>query len=69
MTKDKSLESPARRGFFSKAGRGVVGAAALGLAASEAKADETKKLKKGDRTAGEYRETEHVKAAYRTARF
>ena len=66
MTKDKSLKSPARRGFFSKAGRGAVGAAALAVTASSAKAADAPS---DDRKAGSYRETDHVKSAYRTARF
>jgi hypothetical protein len=66
MTKDKSLKSPARRGFFSKAGRGAVGAAALALAATPAKAADKPADSRRD---GSYRETDHVKAAYRTARF
>ena len=66
MTKDKSLKSPARRGFFSKAGRGAVGAAALAVTASSAAAAEKPA---DDRRAGSYQETDHVKTAYRTARF
>ena len=66
MTTDKSLKSPARRGFFSKAGRSAVGAAALAVTASSSAAEEKPADK---RRAGDYRETEHVKAAYRTARF
>lgn len=66
MTKDKSLKSPARRSFFSKAGRGAVGAAALAVAASSANAAEKPS---DERRAGAYEETDHVKAAYRTARF
>ncbi len=66
MAKDDKLKSPARRSFFTKAGSGVAGAAVLGLTAGTAAAAEPKP---DDRTAGSYRETDHVKAAYRTARF
>ncbi len=66
MTKDDKLKSPSRRNFIRGAGTGVVGAAAVGLAVPTAKATEPKK---GDHTSGDYQETEHVKTAYRLARF
>jgi hypothetical protein len=65
-TKDETLKSAARRNFFKTAGKGVAGAAALGVVASTATAAEKPP---GNYTAGDYRETDHVKAAYRTARF
>ncbi len=66
MSNDQELKSPARRKFFRKAGIGigVAGAAAIGASKGPAKAAENS----GDRD-GSYRETEHVKMAYRTARF
>lgn len=67
MAKDDKLKSPARRSFFTKAGSGVAGAAVLGLTAGTAAA--AAEPKPDDRTAASYRETDHVKAAYRTARF
>ncbi len=66
MAKDDKLKSAARRSFFKKAGSGVAGAAVLGLTGGTAAAAEPRS---DDRTSGLYRETEHVKAAYRTARF
>lgn len=66
MAKDDKLKSPARRSFFTKAGSGVAGAAVLGLTAGSAAAAQPRP---GDRTDGSYEETDHVKAAYRTARF
>lgn len=66
MTKDDKLKSPSRRQFIRGAGTGVVGAAAVGLAVPAAKAAEPGK---GDHTDGDYQETDHVKTAYRLARF
>jgi hypothetical protein len=68
MTKDKTLKSPARRMFFLKAGTGVgvVSAAALGLGSGVAQGGEPRR---DDRKAGNYRETKHVRTAYRLARF
>ena len=66
MTKDDKLKSPSRRQFIRGAGTGVVGAAAVGLAVRSANAAEPKK---DDYTTGDYQETEHVKTAYRLARF
>jgi len=66
MAKDEKLKSPTRRTFFTKAGSGVAGAAVLGLTAGAAAAAEP--AAKGS-ASGSYRETDHVKAAYRTARF
>ena len=65
MTKDDKLKSPSRRNFLRGAGTGVVGAASVGLAAPAAVA----KVVKDDHTAGDYQETDHVKTAYRLARF
>ncbi len=68
MSKDKGLKSPARRKFFRKAGIGIgaAGAVALGVPAEPAKAAGTTDGAVRD---GGYRETEHVKTAYRLARF
>ncbi len=68
MTRDKELKSPERRKFFRKAGIGIgaAGAVALGVPAEQAKAAGTAD---SDFRAGSYRETEHVKKAYRLARF
>lgn len=67
MAKDDKLKSAARRSFFRKAGGGVAGAAVLGLTGGTAAT--AAEPRSDDRTAGSYRETDHVKAAYRTARF
>lgn len=66
MSKEQTLKSPERRSFFAKAGIGVAGVAAVGLSGKTAKAatGPAEKSKSGG-----YRETEHVKQAYRTARF
>jgi len=66
MARDEKLKSAARRSFFKKAGSGVAGAAVLGLTAGTAAAAEPRS---DDRKSGSYSETDHVKAAYRTARF
>ena len=66
MARDDKLKSAARRSFFKKTGGGVAGAAVVGLTAGTAAATQPRS---DDRTAGSYRETDHVKAAYRTARF
>ncbi len=68
MSKDNGLKSPERRKFFRKAGIGIgaAGAVALGVPAEPAKAAPTAD---SDVRAGSYRETEHVKKAYRLARF
>jgi len=68
MKKDTSLKSPERRKFFRKAGigAGAAGAIALGLRDEPAKAAE---MTGGGARGASYRETEHVKTAYRVARF
>lgn len=68
MSKDKSLKSPSRRSFFQRAGAGIgmAGATALSLAGGKAKAAEA--VRDGAKT-GAYSETDHVKQAYKTARF
>lgn len=66
MANKETLKSPTRRSFFRKAGSGAVGAAVLGMTAGTAAAAQPRPAGK---TAGDYRETDHVKAAYRTARF
>lgn len=66
MSKDDTLKSRNRRNFFRTAGSSALGVAALGMVAPAAIAAE--KPKDGRET-GDYRETEHVKSAYRTARF
>ena len=68
MSKKKSVTSPGRRHFFKKAGVGVgvAGIAALGLAGKDAKAADASA---DGKTAGAYRETEHVKTFYKLARF
>ena len=67
MIKDRELKSPARRKFFRKAGIGIgaAGAVAMGVPKGPAMATENS----GDVRDGSYRETEHVKSAYKTARF
>jgi len=68
MSEDRILKSPARRAFFRKAGAGVgaAGVVAVGLGRGAEAGDE--KPAKG-REAGAYRETEHVRTAYRLSRF
>ncbi len=67
MDEKQALESPARRAFFRKAGVGVgaAGVLAVGLSGGSSKAQEITKmyLKKSA-----YRETEHVKKFYKSAR-
>ncbi len=69
MSEDKALKSPERRSFFKKAGIGigVAGVAAVGLSGKSA--DATPAGADKDRKAAAYRETDHVKQAYKTARF
>lgn len=69
MDDTRKPKSAERRAFFKKAGLGIgaAGVAAVGLAGSAGA--ETSKDDQKDRTAGAYSETEHVKQAYRTARF
>ena len=66
MARDDKPKSVARRSFFLKAGSGVAGAAVVGLTAGTAAAAEPRS---DDPQSGSYSETDHVKAAYRTARF
>lgn len=69
MSEKQKLASPDRRSFFKKAGLGIgaAGVAAVGLSgtSSEAALSEAPK----DQTASSYRETDHVKQAYKTSRF
>ncbi len=68
MSGKEKLKSPGRRIFFKKAGAGIgaAGVAAVGLSGTSAraavKADQ-------DFKKSSYRETEHVKKYYETARF
>ncbi|MPY70336.1 MAG: formate dehydrogenase [Alphaproteobacteria bacterium] len=67
MSDDRTLKSPDRRAFFTRAGAGVgaAGVVAAGLgreAAAEA-------APKGKPEEGAYRETDHVRTAYRLSRF
>jgi hypothetical protein len=67
MSEKQEPRSLDRRAFFKKAGVGIgaAGAVAVGLGASaEAKVDS-----EGDKKTKAYRETEHVKRVYETARF
>lgn len=66
MTKDVKLTSPTRRDFFRKAGTGAIGAVVLGVTAGSVEAAEPPDR---DHKSGAYRETDHVKSAYHTARF
>ena len=65
MKEEKEIKSVARRAFMKKAGIGVgaVGAVAVGLSKTSAAAAPGTSAKLG------YRETEHVKKYYETARF
>ena len=68
MGEDQALKSPARRAFFRKAGAGagVAGVLAAGLSGQSPQAEE---VTKNDFKKSAYRETEHVKKVYQTARF
>jgi len=68
MSKKKKQVAIGRRDFFKKAGlgAGAVGAAAVGLSASDGKAAEATKSGAGGRG---YQETAHVKKYYELARF
>ena len=67
MAKDKQADgsgvAPDRRGFLKLAGLGAVASGATLVAGSQAKADVRSPTSAG------YRETEHVKRFYETARF
>ena len=67
MGEKQALESPARRAFFRKAGVGVgaAGVLAVGLSGGSPQAQETTKK---DFKKSAYRETEHVKKVYESAR-
>ncbi len=67
MDEKQALESPARRAFFRKAGVGVgaAGVLAVGLSGGSPQAQE---ITKKDFKKSAYRETEHVKKAYESAR-
>lgn len=69
MSEKQKLKSPDRRSFFKKAGLGLgaAGVAAAGLSGASSEAALVKDPK--DHTASSYRETDHVKQAYETARF
>ncbi len=67
MSENREPRSLDRRAFFKKAGVGIgaAGVVAVGLAPiAEATVDP-----KADAKASAYRETEHVKQMYKTARF
>ena len=67
MSENREPRSPGRRAFFKKAGVGIgaAGVVAVGLApTAEATVEPA-----ADAKASAYRETEHVKQAYGTARF
>ncbi len=67
MSENREPKSLDRRAFFKQAGVGIgaAGVVAVGLApVAEAEIEPG-----ADAKAGAYRETEHVKKAYRTARF
>ena len=67
MSKEKSLKSPSRRAFFTKAGAGVV---AVGLSDKSAQAGvkSDNNFKNNDFKKSVYRETEHVKRYNELAR-
>jgi len=68
MGEKQALKSPARRAFFRTAGAGVgaAGVLAVGLSGESPQAEE---ITKKDFKKSAYRETEHVKKVYQTARF
>jgi membrane-bound lytic murein transglycosylase len=66
MNEKKKETAAGRRAFFKKAGAGVIGAVAVGLAAKNSTAAEPSKTASGG--AG-YRESAHVKKYYDLARF
>ncbi len=67
MSENREPKSPDRRAFFKQAGVGLgaAGVVAVGLAPTAEATVEPE----ADAKAGAYRETEHVRKAYRTARF
>ena len=73
MAKRNVVKSPSRRAFLRNAGTGVgaAGLAVAGLAAGDAAKAATKPDAKDftNFKKSSYRETEHVKKAYETARF
>ncbi len=68
MDEKQALKSPARRAFFRTAGAGVgaAGVLAAGLSGESPRAEE---IARKDFKKSAYRETEHVKKVYQTARF
>ncbi len=68
MDEKQTLTSPARRAFFRKAGAGVgaAGALAIGLSGGS---PEAKEITGKDIKKSAYRETEHVRKVYQSARF
>ncbi len=68
MKEEKEIKSVERRAFMRKAGIGVgaVGAVAVGLSKTSAAAATGTGAKPGE---SGYRETEHIKKYYETARF
>ncbi len=66
MSRKKEARVPTRREFFKLAGLGAGAAAAAGLASTAATAAE--EVKRDDRGSA-YRETDHVKTYYESARF
>lgn len=67
MKRTKDLKSPARRDFFRKAGLGL-GAAGLASIGAAGSAGAETKVDHGFKKS-QYRETEHVRQAYETAKF
>ena len=65
MDEKQALESPARRAFFRTAGVGAAGVLAVGLSGGSTRAQE---ITKKDFKKSAYRETEHVKKVYESAR-
>lgn len=65
MDGKQTLKAPARRAFFRTAGVGAAGVLAVGLSGGSPQA---KEITRKDFKKSAYRETEHVKKAYETAR-
>ena len=66
MDEKQTLKAPARRAFFRTAGVGAAGALAVGLTGGSPQAEE---ITRKDIKKSAYRETEHVKKVYESARF
>ena len=68
MSEEKSLKSPSRRAFFTKAGAGVGAAGVVAVVGLSDKSAQAGVKSENDFKKSAYRETEHVKRYYDLAR-